>query len=344
MGLTHATMASPNPAPLTVWAVSDGRAGIEAQVRGLAEAVARQRPAVVAVKRVAWKAVLGRLPEWMMLAPRLALTQASAIAPPWPDIWIAAGRATLPLSRRMRSWSGGRTFVVQTQNPRGGLADFDFVVPPIHDGVEGENVLPILGSPNRLSAEGLASDLAKFHPRIDPLPHPRVALIVGGKSKTHDLPPALARTVAQDVARAVRASGGSILVSFTRRTPDAARAIFTEVLTGLPGWIWDETGENPYFAFLAAADTILVTEDSTNLACEAATVGKPLYTLPMTGGGRKFDLLHQELRSVGAERPFGGTLESWTYTPLDETNRAAEALLYRFETANSRVGRTTSLA
>ena len=336
MGLTHAAMASRDPAPLTVWAVSDGRAGIEAQVRGLAEAVARQRPATVVVKRVAYRAGLGRLPDTMMVAPRLALTAGSGIAPPWPDIWIAAGRATLPLSRRMRRWSGGQTFVVQTQDPRGRLADFDFVVPPSHDDVTGENVLPITGSPNRLSAEGLTADLARFRPRIDPLPGPRVALIIGGKSKTHDLPPALALENARDVARAVEAIGGSVLVSFTRRTPEPARAVFRQALAGLPGWIWDDTGENPYFAFLAAADIIMVTEDSTNLASEAATVGKPLYVLPMAGGGRKFDRFHQELRRIGAERPFTGVLESWAYRPLDETNRAAKALLCRFDTAYSR--------
>ena len=342
-------MATPTPAPLTVWAVSDGRTGIEAQVRGLAEAVARQRPATVEVKRVAYRAGLGRLPEWLLPAPRLALTPASAIAPPWPDIWIAAGRATLPLSRRLRGWSGGQSFVVQTQDPRGGLSDFDFVIPPVHDGVAGENVCAILGSPNRLSAEGLAADLAKFRGRIDALPHPRVALIVGGKSRTHDLPAALARKLGEDIAPAVQAIGGSVLVSFTRRTPQPARAALTETVGGLPGWIWDDTGDNPYFAFLAAADIILVTEDSTNLACEAATVGKPLYTLPMhllggAGSARKFDLLHQELRRIGAERPFTGALESWAYTPLDETNRAAQALLCRYDTAHSRGKRTTSLA
>ncbi len=317
--------------PLTIWAVSDGRAGIEAQVRGLAEAVARQRPAKVIVKRVAYRAGLGRLPQSLLVAPRAALTADSAIAPPWPDIWVAAGRATLPLSTRVGGWSKGHTFVVQTQNPRGRLDAFDFVVPPRHDGIEGPNVLPITGSPNRLSAEVLANDLQRFRPRIDPLPHPRVAVIVGGKSKTHDLPDALARSMGEAIAAAVGAAGGSLLLSFTRRTPAGARAILAQALGGLPGWIWDDTGENPYFAFLAAADIVVVTEDSTNLASEAATAGKPLYALAMAGGGRKFDLFHQDLRRLGAERAFTGILEQWKYPALDETNRAAAALLRRYD-------------
>lgn len=326
--VASAKAEAPSP-PLTIWAVSDGRVGIEAQVLGLAEAVARQRPAEINVKRIGWKWGLGRLP-WPLI-PTWALSSDGPIAQPWPDIWIGAGRASLPLSTRVRRWSGGKTFVAQTQNPRGAVAAFDLVVPPTHDGLTGDNVLPIVGSPTRMNAEGLERDLARFGARIAPLPHPRVAMIVGGKSKTHDLPPAQARAMARQVGEAVRAAGGSLLLSFTRRTPLAAQAILSEGLADLPGWIWDGRGDNPYFAFLAAADAILITEDSTNLAADAATTGKPIHVLPMVGGGAKFRAFHQDLRDRGISRPFNGRFDDWRYPPLDETNRAASELLRRFD-------------
>jgi len=305
-------------------------------VLGLAEAVAHQRPAEIVLKRVAWRWGLGRTPLSLSPLARLALKADSPIAPPWPDIWIGAGRASVPLSRRVRGWSRGKTFVVQTQDPRGALDAFDLVVPPAHDGVTGSNVFPIVGAPNRMNAAGFSRDLAHFRPRIDPLPRPRVALIVGGKSKSHDLPPARALSMAKAVAKAVEAAGGALLVSFTRRTPEPARRILTEALAATPGWIWDGEGENPYFAFLAAADVILVTEDSTNLATDAATTGKPIHVLAMAGGGRKFDRFHQDLRDRGIAQPFTGTLTTWTYPPLDETNRAASELLRRFDTHAAR--------
>jgi uncharacterized protein len=331
VGLTHKAVAE-DPSPrLTIWAVSDGRIGIEAQVLGLAEAVARQRPAQIVVKRVGWRWGLGRTPLSLLPFPRLLLKADGPIAPPWPDIWVGAGRASVALSRGVRRWSGGRTFVVQTQDPRGDLSAFDLVVPPVHDGLTGPNVLPIVGAPNRMSPEGMRRDLAHFGPRIEPLPHPRVALIAGGKSNSHDLPPALARRMAAEVASAVTAAGGSLLVSFTRRTPQTAQRILTEGLAGVPGWIWDGRGDNPYLAFLAAADVILVTEDSTNLATDAATTGKPIHVLPMAGGGLKFERFHEDLRRRGIARPFDGALAAWSYPPLDETNRAAGELLRRFE-------------
>jgi mitochondrial fission protein ELM1 len=318
---------------LTIWAVSDGRVGIEAQVLGLAEAVARRRPATIVVKRIGWRWGLGDLP-WRLIPP-FALKTDSPIAAPWPDIWIGAGRASLPLSTRVRDLSGGKTFVVQTQDPRGATPCFDLVIPPTHDGLTGDTVLPIVGAPNRMNAEGFARDLARFRERIDPLPHPRVAMIVGGKSRSHDLPPDRARRMAAEVAKAVQAVGGSLLLSFTRRTPEAAQRVLSRGLAGVPGWIWDGEGDNPYFAFLAAADVILVTEDSTNLATDAATTGKPVHVLAMAGGGRKFDRFHEDLERLGVTRRFAGELSHWSYSPLDETNRAAGELLSRFDTRNA---------
>ena len=310
---------------LSVWAVSDGRAGIENQVLGLAEAVARLTAATITTKRVAYRGPIGRVPQMLNLAPRAALVE--PLTPPWPNLWIAAGRATLPLSARVRRWSGGRTFVIQVQAPRWPLRLFDLVVAPNHDAVNGANVVGVTGSPNRVTPERLAEAVAAFASRIEPLPHPRVAALIGGKSKAFDLTPARAATLADQIASAVIASGGSVLATVSRRTPEAARAIFTERLGRLPGWVWDGGGANPYFAFIAAADAILVTEDSANMATEAAATGKPVHILSLEGGTPKFARFHAELRSLGVSRPFTGDLTPWTYPPLRDTDRAAAEVL-----------------
>lgn len=314
--------------PLRIWAVSDGRAGIEAQALGLAEAVARVRPALITAKRIGWRFGLGRLP-WRLIPPRAR--KGDPIGPPYPDIWIAAGRATLPLSSRMLAWSEGHTFVVQTQDPKAPLDRFDLVIPPEHDRLSGPNVFPIVGAPNRVSPERLAVERARFEGRLAGLPRPRVAVIVGGKSKAHDLPLERAEAMAGEIAAAVAAAGGSVLVSFTRRTPARARAAMARTLARLPGIIWDGAGDNPYFAFLADADAILVTEDSTNLATDAAATGRPLFILRMAGRSAKLARFHAELARRGVARPFAGRLTAEPYAPLAETDRAARELLRRYD-------------
>lgn len=322
-------MTADAAAPLTIWAVSDGRAGMRDQAVGLAEAVARKRSSRVSVKTIGWRAGIGRLPTRFNLAPRLLLTPGGGVRPPWPDLWIAAGRATLPLSMRMRRWSGGRTFVVQTQHPRMDLAAFDLVIPPEHDGLAGPNVFAIAGAPHGVTPERLTAEAARFAAAIDPLPHPRVAVLIGGTSKAFDLPPARAWAMAGEIEQAMQVSQGSLMLTFSRRTPETARALITERLAALPGIIWDETGDNPFQAFLGSADAILVSEDSANMAAQAAATGKPVMILKMAGESGKFRRFHEDLASRGVSRPFAGRLETWTYAPLVETDRAADEVLRR---------------
>jgi uncharacterized protein len=318
-------------APLVIWAVSDGRAGMRDQALGLAEAVAHRRPAQIIVKTIAWRAGVGRLPTALNLAPRLTLSRASAVVPPWPDLWIAAGRATLPLSVRMGDWSHGRTFVVQAQDPRMSPAKFDLVVPPAHDDLSGANVFPVSGAPHRVTAERMDQARAQFAGLIDPLPRPRVAVLIGGTSKAFRLSADHAAAMALEIRQALQEAGGSLMLTFSRRTPAAARSALAAGLQDLPGVTWDETGENPFFAFLGAADAVLVTEDSTNMATQAAATGKPVMILKMEGDSAKFRRFHADLEARGAARPFAGRIESWTYAPLAETDRAAGEVLRRYD-------------
>ena len=206
---------SSDQTPLVIWAVSDGRAGMESQVVGLANAIAAKRKAEVVVKRVAWKGRIGRLPWWLNPFPLKALRPDTGIAPPWPDIWLAAGRATLPLSIRLKAWTKNATFVVQTQDPRMPTSLFDLVIPPKHDRLQGDNVFAITGSPNGVNAKRLKAELARFKKQIDALPHPRVAVVIGGKSKAHNMSVERAATLAHEIELPVAQEGGSVMVSFS---------------------------------------------------------------------------------------------------------------------------------
>ena len=61
--------------------------------------------------------------------------------------------------------------------------------------------------------------------------------------------------------RSVRATGGSVVLTPSRRTGAEGVALLRERLDGLPAAVWDMTGDNPYYAYLAVADAFLVTAD-----------------------------------------------------------------------------------
>jgi len=331
--VTPDSLTIPPLGQLTIWAVSDGRAGIHNQVLGLAEAIAAQVPAQIIVRHIRYRRMFDALPTALKLWPDHMLKRDSdPIGPPYPDIWIAAGRATLPHSLRLKKRSHNKTFVVQLQNPRTTLTPFDLVIAPKHDQVSGANVLSLHGSTHRVTPARLRAEAAAFSDTIAALGGPYVTVLIGGKSKTRTISPERAETLARQIKTAVKRANATLLLSVSRRTPDAARTLLTEALKDLRGLIYDGEGPNPYFAFLQAADHILVTEDSVNMATEAAATGKPVHILETDrrGAGHKFDLFHKDLQDYGASRPFSGELRQWAYSPLEETNRAATEVLRRF--------------
>lgn len=292
----------------TCFVVSDGRRGIENQALGLAEAVARLTPLRVMPVHVPGS---GTLPDPGPIAP---------------ELWIGCGRAAVRASAVHRKAYPDGVFVY-VQHPREGLDRFDLVVPPRHDRVDGPNVFPILGSPNRITPERLAEGAAPFAGRAQALASPRAAVLIGGDSKHHKFTREVGDYLLDRLAW-LRSRGISLMITVSRRTPEAFTAALTHRFARDAGvWLHAGDGPNPYFAFLHFAGWIFVTEDSTNMLTEAASAGRPVYRLPLDGDAGKFKRLYGELQTAGAVRPFLGRLERWDYTPLHETERAARRVL-----------------
>lgn len=326
-------------APLTCWIVTDGRRGIENQALGLAEAVARRRPLIIS-RRVAprLEGWLGALAAWARTPKLEDLHIADGEeAGGAPDLWIGCGRASLPYSERARSWFEGAV-IVQVQHPRRPLAAFDLVIPPEHDGLDGPNVFPIVGSPNRMSAERLDAGRTAFEAAPSAPPAPRAAVLIGGNSRRHRLSPAALERLIAALDRA-RGDGWSLLISTSRRTPAfAVEALKERYGAAASVWLWtdERDGPNPYDAFLAAADVVLATKDSTNMITEAASAGKPVLLLEMEGRDGKLAALYAALERRGLAKPFAGAIEAWPVTPLRETERAADEIVRRLEALASR--------
>jgi hypothetical protein len=302
------------------WVLTNGAVGFEVQALGVSEALG----IIPEVKRVT-----PRVP-WRWMAPWGPAAADSAIAPPWPDLLIASGRQSIPYARMIRRASRGHTFVAVLQNPAIAPQTFDFVWAPQHDRLNGANVLSTLASPHRLTPERLAEEATKFAPMIASLPHPRVAVLLGGSNAVYRLDEAAAAAIADRLASLSDRFGAGLMVTPSRRTGEAQSRIIAGRLKGKPAVVWDGTGENPYFGFLGSADAVIVTCDSVNMVGEAAATGKPVYVIELEGGSPKFRRFLDGMYAHGAARPFDGRLENWTYVPLNATHDIARAIATAF--------------
>lgn len=311
---------------LKCWAISDGRRGIENQALGLAEAIQRLTPLSIEPRHIESGAAFKAAPPNMQILLRGDPLH-YGLEGPYPDIAIGCGRqAIAPLIALKRSL-GEDVFTVYVQDPRIDTSEFDLVVAPEHDELEGDNVVSIVGAPNRISNMGIAVSVLSFNEKLVHLPMPRVAMLIGGDSKTHTL----SKTVhAQHMkaARDVLSSGRSLLITLSRRTPEWVIEDYKKLETDEENvWVYDGGNPNPYLAFLGAADTILVTEDSTNMLTDACSSGKSVFTLPMEGDPGRFRRLYARLEERCQVKPYASYFKSADYLPLNETARAAEVVL-----------------
>ncbi len=307
--------------PESCWIITEGIAGTENQCLGLAEALGVS----AVVKRVKLRAPWKQLSPWLRWGHARALAAGSdRVDAPYPDILIASGRKSIGVALAVKKRSGGKTFLVQVQDPHVDPALFDLVIVPAHDKLRGQNVLVTAGALHRVTPQKLAEEQAKF-PQLAQLPSPRVAVLIGGSSKNH--------TMTEDDTRRLVAQlkglDASLMITASRRTGEENAAALRAGLGGGHVFFWDGQGANPYFAMLAAADYIIVTEDSVSMASEAVSTGKPVYVAALTGGTPKLRRFHENLQRQGYTRPFAGALESWSYAAPHDTMKAAQEIRKR---------------
>lgn len=303
------------------WVLHDGKAGMASQALGLAEATGfsfLEKPLKI---RLLWRC----LPPQLWPLPRFAAGGGAGLAPPWPDVVIACGRNAAMPALAIRRRSAGRTVAAQIQDPGVGHKEFDLLVVPAHDRLRGPRVMVTEGAVHRVTPARLAAARRQF-PALAALPRPILAALIGGSNRAYRLSLPRLGEIAEAVAAILKASGGSALVTPSRRTGAAGAALLRDRLAGLPATIWDGSGDNPYFAYLAYADAVLVTADSVSMISEAAATGKPVHILDLPGGNAKFARFHRGMRAAGITRPFRGALESWTYAVPDDTERAGARL------------------
>lgn len=326
------------PAAERVWVLDDPRAGTAAQAIGIAERLG------VPFRRVPltwnWMAHVAGLGRWGSLlglgaAARADMVSRALAEGPGPALVISSGSRSAAVALWLKERYGSR--IVHCMRPGiGGMlahARFDLMVIPRHDRPpHGANVLSVLGAPHRVSPLILREAEAAWRERLAHLPHPRVALLVGGPIHGTDMVPALAHRLGKTVARLTAGRGGAVLATTSRRTgaeaTDALAAGLSRALHEL--YRWGEPGENPYRGFLASADAIVVTADSVSMISEACATAAPvLVALPELAGARHRRLI-ATLERAGQVRMLDRDLSPWPRQRLDEAERVAAVIRERF--------------
>lgn len=311
------------------WIITDGKAGMDVQARGVADALGL----VYEMKHVAPAGIWRVAAPWGPVDPAEKFgLPGSRFAPPWPAVAIATGRASIPYVRRLHRLAGAATYTIVLQDPKTGPGVADLIWVPQHDKRRGANVMTTLTAPHSFTAARLASLRAELPPEMTALPGPRVAVVLGGKNGVYRFKESDDDRFREALA-SIGALGASFMITPSRRSHKRLVRAADAATRDRPRILWDMTGANPYPHFLAAADALVVTADSVNMSGEACATGRPVWVFHPSGGSSKFRRFHEALESYGATRPLPErvtSLERWSYVPLDAADLIAREVESRW--------------
>jgi len=218
---------------------------------------------------------------------------------------------------------------VQVQNPRMAIARFDAIVANTHDELTGPNVIVSRTAIHRVTQARLAAEAEVWRTRFAGLPRPLVAVLLGGSNGRYRLDTAVGGMLAASLAGMMRRDNVGLMVTPSRRTDPAVTRQIADAVVPLGGYVWDFSGDNPYFGMLALADLIVVTQDSVSMISEAAATEAPVMVVPLPGRSRRQRLFLDTMRAAGRVRMFEGRFAPWSVSPLNDTPAAAHAVCRR---------------
>lgn len=216
------------------------------------------------------------------------------------------------------------------RHPR--LVEYDLIASPQ---LTGSNVVALTGVPHQLTREQLAAAYQQHSNYFNELPKPIIGLLVGGNTRyCNGFNEVHGKQLAERVAKIARTLDGTLVITNSRRTPEAALGVLLDGLAGLTHYFfdWQAIEISFYHALLAHADLFIVTGDSLSMCSEAAFTGKPLL---VDLSRNATECYHREivgsLIDYGAAKLLSTDFEAWTYPPPDPVGAVVTAVHARFQ-------------
>ena len=242
------------------------------------------------------------------------------------DVIISCGRKSVIPSIVLKKNSNKKIVNIHIQNPKVSLENFDIVVAPDHDSLEGPNVLISKGAIHYLTLNEIEKAKDYLVSKIEKQKEV-VTLILGGPTKYYNYDNESMIQIFSKINKQILEKNMQLIIIPSNRTPEKIIQ-FAKEYFNKNRLIIDNVDKQAYLSSLALAKYIIVTCDSSSMISEAALTGKPVYVamIPAMRSDKRFQKFRNLLESMNIIRKLEDSLDTWSYEKLDETNRIAKQI------------------
>ena len=242
------------------------------------------------------------------------------------DVIISCGRKSVIPSIFFKQNSQKKIFNIHIQDPKVSLKNFDFVVTPEHDDLEGENVISTKGALHYLNMKEIDENRGYLEDKINKNKD-IITLILGGPTKYYKYTKENIQEIYSKLNNNINKKNLQLVVIPSMRTPSETIKLAKEYF-GSNHLIIENVDKKAYLSGLSLANFIVVMCDSSSMISEAALTGKPIYVaqIPSSKNDYRFKKFRDLFKQLNIIKELNDNLETWNYERLDETNRVAQEI------------------
>ena len=299
--------------------LTEGMHGMISQVEGLAKALN--------LEFIHEKIELNNF--WKMIPPKLTPIKnfvfKNNISEKF-NVVISCGRKSVVPSIFLKKKFGSKIMNIHIQDPKVSLSNFDYVIVPEHDGLNGKNIISSKGALHYLTLKEIEKNHEYLSDKIDKNKQ-QILLILGGPNKYYKYDKKNMSRIFENVKGLAEKNNLQIIIIPSMRTP-ADTIDYANKFFGCENLIIQNVDKKAYLSGLSIAKFLVVTCDSTSMISEAALTGKPIYVaqIPSKRDDHRFRQFRDLFTKLNIIKNLENSLDIWKYEKLDETNRIANLI------------------
>ena len=298
--------------------LTQGMHGMISQVEGMAKALKADYVHKIVRLNFPWNIIPPKITPILeiILKDKIYLAENEPF-----DLIISCGRKSVVPSILLKK-KNPKIFTIHIQNPKVSFKNFDAIVAPEHDNLNGENIYNSKGAIHYITEEEINKSRQYL---VDKIKGEKiVTLILGGPNKYYSFDSGQIINIFNQIKSIFVSSGYKVIIIPSMRTPKETIDLAISEMSSC-GYVVNKVDKQAYLSAYALANYVIVTCDSTSMISEAATSGKPIFVAHMKAkrNNYRFKRFFELFKQMGITRDLGEKIESWTYNKHNEAQRIA---------------------